>query len=113
MIIPDDMADTAITLKDQYFDLQGLSAYSALGVGTLRDHIRCGSLPCFKVKGKILVKPCVLNRYRSFTAAPADRTGRPIRCKREVFECRDNNQQIINNFEMEKKPYKRKRRSQG
>lgn len=41
---------------DKYFDLKGLSAYSALGVGTLRDHIRSGNLPCFKVKGKILVK---------------------------------------------------------
>jgi excisionase family DNA binding protein len=41
---------------DKYFDLKGLSAYSALGVGTLRDHIRRGNLPYFKVKGKILVK---------------------------------------------------------
>jgi len=56
MIIPDDMADTAITLKDQYFDLQGLSAYSALGVGTLRDYIKSGGLPYYKLRGKILVK---------------------------------------------------------
>jgi excisionase family DNA binding protein len=41
---------------DKYFDLKGLSAYSALSVGTLRDHIRRGNLPYFKVKGKILVK---------------------------------------------------------
>ena len=37
----------------EYFDLNGLSAYSSLGVGTLRDHIRAGGLPCFKVKGKL------------------------------------------------------------
>ena len=43
-------------INDQYFDLKGLSRYSALGVPTLRDHIRGGDLPCFKVKGKILVK---------------------------------------------------------
>lgn len=48
--------ETTIALKDQYFDLQGLSAYSSLGVGTLREHIRKGTLPCFKVKGKILVR---------------------------------------------------------
>lgn len=46
----------AITLKDQYFDLRGLEGYSSIKVPTLRDHIRSGSLPCFKVKGKILVK---------------------------------------------------------
>ena len=56
MIIPDNIIETAISLKDGYFDLRGLSAYSALGVGTLRDHIRSGDLPAFKVKGKILVK---------------------------------------------------------
>ena len=49
MILPDK-------IKDQYFDLRGLSVYSALAVGTLRDHIKSGDLPCFKVKGKILVK---------------------------------------------------------
>jgi hypothetical protein len=46
----------AINLKDQYFDLKGLSAYSALKVPTLRDYIRSDAMPCFKVKGKILVK---------------------------------------------------------
>ena len=49
MILPDK-------IKDQYFDLRGLSVYAALGVGTLRDHIKSGDLPAFKVKGKILVK---------------------------------------------------------
>ena len=43
-------------IDDQYFDLRGLSAYSALGVATLRDYIRSDALPCFKVKGKILIK---------------------------------------------------------
>lgn len=56
MIVPDDMAETAITLKDQYFDLKGLSVYCGLAVPTLRDHIRSRKLPCFKVKGKILIK---------------------------------------------------------
>jgi hypothetical protein len=56
MILPDDMTEPVITLKDQYFDLRGLSVYSALAVGTLRDHIKSGNLPAFKVKGKILVK---------------------------------------------------------
>jgi len=56
MIIPDNIIEPAIILKDQYFDLKGLEAYSALKVSTLRDHIRSEGLPCFKVKGKILVK---------------------------------------------------------
>ena len=56
MIIPDNIIESAITLNDQYFDLRGLSAYSALGVGTLRDHIKSGNLPAFKVKGKILIR---------------------------------------------------------
>ena len=56
MILPDNIIESAISLKDQYFDLRGLSAYSALGVGTLRDHIKSGNLPAFKVKGKILIR---------------------------------------------------------
>lgn len=56
MIIPDNIKEPAISLKDQYFDLKGLEAYSALKVPTLRDYIKSGNLPCFKVKGKILIK---------------------------------------------------------
>jgi excisionase family DNA binding protein len=42
--------------SDIIYDLKGLSAYCSLGVPTLRDYIKSGDLPCFKVKGKILVK---------------------------------------------------------
>ena len=45
-----------MALKDQYFDLQGLSAYSSLSVSTLRDHIKVDALPCYQLKGKILVR---------------------------------------------------------
>ena len=45
-----------IGMKDGYLDLRGLSTYSSLAVPTLRDYIKSGTLPCFKVKGKILVK---------------------------------------------------------
>jgi hypothetical protein len=61
--LPDDIAEHTFSLKDQYFDLKGLAAYSALGVGTLRDHIRESRLPCFKVKGKILVKRSEFDRW--------------------------------------------------
>ena len=37
-------------------DLNHLEAYSDIKVPTLRDHIRYEGLPCFKVKGKLLVK---------------------------------------------------------
>ncbi len=63
MNIPDNIVEPAISLKDQYFDLKGLSTYCALAVSTLRDHIRSGSLPCFKVKGKILVKQSEFNAW--------------------------------------------------
>ena len=56
MILPDNIVEPAISLKDQYFDLKGLEAYSALKVPTLRDYIKSGNLPCFKVKGKILIR---------------------------------------------------------
>ena len=57
MILPDEIVEQfTIALKDQYFDLKGLSEYAALAVPTLRDYIKSGALPCFKVKGKILVK---------------------------------------------------------
>ena len=56
MIIPDSIAERAITLKDQFFDLRGLSAYSAMAISTLRNFISSGNLPAYKVGGKILIK---------------------------------------------------------
>jgi len=41
---------------DPLLDLRGLSEYSSLGVPTLRDYLRSGGLPYFKLKGKILVR---------------------------------------------------------
>lgn len=55
MEIPSDIL-TSVTLKDQYFDLQGLQAYSSFKVSTLRDYIRRDGLPAFKARGKVLVK---------------------------------------------------------
>ena len=69
MLIPDDIAEASITLKDQFFDLKGLSLYSSLGVGTLRDYLRSGSLPHYKLRGKILIRKSDFNawmeRFRS------------------------------------------------
>ena len=56
MITPDN-------IKDRFFDLKGLEAYSSLRVPTLRDHIRSGDLPCFKVRGKILVRRSEFDRW--------------------------------------------------
>lgn len=56
MQIPDDIAGEVIALQDQYFDLRGLSAYASMAVPTLRDYINNRQLPCFKLKGKILIK---------------------------------------------------------
>ena len=63
MILPDDIAETPISLKDQFFDLKGLSAYSSLKVPTLRDYLRTGGLPHFKLKGKILVKMSEFDKW--------------------------------------------------
>ena len=43
-------------MKDQFFDLKGLSEYSTLHIPTLRDYIRKDNLPCFEVRGKILIR---------------------------------------------------------
>ena len=58
MTIPENTVETGIILKDQYLDLRRLSVYSSLGIGTLRDYIREGTLPYFKVRGKILIRKC-------------------------------------------------------
>ena len=56
MIIPDEIVESCVTFKDQYFDLKGLSAYSSLVVPTLRDYVKEGKLPAFKIKGKVFIK---------------------------------------------------------
>ena len=53
-----DLLDT-----DRLFDLRSLSQHSCLGVPTLRDYIRSGGLPHFKLKGKILVRLSEFNRW--------------------------------------------------
>ena len=47
----DNISDT-----DRYLDLKGLSEYSSLGLSTLRDYLRAGGLPYFKLKGKVLIR---------------------------------------------------------
>ena len=63
MILPDNIAEITITLQDGYFDLKGLAAYSTLAVPTLRDYIRSGKLPAYKVKGKVLVKKSEFEKW--------------------------------------------------
>lgn len=63
MRLPDDLILKDMTLKDQYFDLQGLSAYSSLSVSTLRDHIKSDGMPCYLVKGKILVRQSEFDKW--------------------------------------------------
>jgi excisionase family DNA binding protein len=63
MILPADMTEPVITLKDQYFDLRGLSVYSAMAVSTLRDYIKSGNLPAFKIKGKLLIRRSEFDRW--------------------------------------------------
>ena len=41
---------------DKYLSLNSLAEYADLPVPTLRDYIKGCGLPCFKVKGKLLVR---------------------------------------------------------
>lgn len=63
MILPSNITETAITLKDGYFDLKGLAVYSTLGVSTLRGYIREGKLCAYKVNGKVLVKQSEFDKW--------------------------------------------------
>ena len=42
--------------NDRFLDLKNLSAYSSLGIPTLREYLKSGGLPHFKLRGKILVR---------------------------------------------------------
>ena len=42
--------------NDRFLDLKSLSAYSSLGISTLREYLKSGGLPHFKLRGKILVR---------------------------------------------------------
>ncbi len=41
---------------DVIYDLKGLSGYCSLKIPTLRDYIKAGELPHYKLKGKILIR---------------------------------------------------------
>ena len=51
------------TGSDKYMDLTALAEYSSLKIPTLRDHIKFEGLPCFKCKGKLLVKRSEFDRW--------------------------------------------------
>ena len=77
MILPDNICER-ICLKDQYFDLKGLSLYCSLSVPTLREHVRCG-MPHFKVKGKILVKRSQFDEWiKQFAALRSEDLGKIV-----------------------------------
>ena len=46
-----------------YFDLAGLSQYSSIGTSTLRQHIKNGDLPAYRIGGKILVKKEIFDHW--------------------------------------------------
>lgn len=52
------------TDSDKYHDMKGLSEYSSLAVGMLRDYLKGpDGIPHFKLKGKILVKESEFDRW--------------------------------------------------
>lgn len=58
-----DKAQNTITLQDGYFDLRHLAEYSMLAISTLRDYIRSGKLPAYKIRGKILIKKSLFDSW--------------------------------------------------
>lgn len=46
-----------------YLDLPRLAVYASLGVSTIREYIRSGGLPAFKLKGKIVVRRSEFDRW--------------------------------------------------
>jgi hypothetical protein len=55
--------EEATSKEVEYLDLRGLSVYSSLAVPTLRDYLREGRLPHYKLKGKIIVKKSEFNSW--------------------------------------------------
>lgn len=71
--------ESRLALKDQYFDLRGLAAYSSLGASTLRDHINRGALPCFKVGGKLLFRKTEIDKWiESFRVKKGEALGKMV-----------------------------------
>lgn len=50
-------------IQTQYLDLKTLSKYACISVGSLRDYIRDGDLPAYRLKGKVLVKRSVFDKW--------------------------------------------------
>jgi len=46
-----------------YLDLKKLSVYASLGIPTLRERLREGKLPFYKLRGKILVRKADFDEY--------------------------------------------------
>jgi len=63
--LPDSIVETPVILKDQFFDLRGLAAYASLSVSSLRNLIKSDRLPCFRLRGKLLVKRSEFDHWMS------------------------------------------------
>jgi excisionase family DNA binding protein len=50
------MSENRINIEPEYYDLKGLSRSASIPVPTARDYIKKEGLPCFKVRGKVLIK---------------------------------------------------------
>jgi len=46
----DERVEEEVVLTKQYFDLKKRYAYLSFGVSTIREHMRVGRLPAFKLK---------------------------------------------------------------
>jgi hypothetical protein len=55
---------TKTQIEPGYMGLRDLSAWSGIGLTKLREHIKCGDLPAFRIKGgSLLVKLDEFNQW--------------------------------------------------
>ena len=54
---------TMAEIQPKYLDLKRLSIYASISVGSLRDYIRDGDLPAYRLKGKVLVKRSTFDNW--------------------------------------------------
>jgi len=57
------MTDNTHIQEDRYLDLKALALYSSLGVGTIRDYLKQGLIPAFKIKGKVLIRKSEFDQW--------------------------------------------------
>ena len=57
------MMNDAQTIEDKYLDLKKLSEYSSFSKASLRNYIREGLFPAFRLRGKTIVRKSTFDQW--------------------------------------------------